>query len=357
MGMQRRYGRFVRGAALVGLSGSILVFAKTASAATTVACIGDQLTSSNDAPYMGMPQLLWPGVLQTLLGSSYKVGNDVDNNANTVAAGDCVTTTSKDGPPSIVVIGPFTEHEPTNLSLAMWQADYQKVVDDYLALTPPPTVYVMTPPPGTFAYQTTAETMFVANVVIPAVMNVAGPDAGPGVKLIDLSNDPALATAGMDAHFTLAESAHVAQLVYQAIMAAGSGAASSGAGVDAAASGAAVAASGTSASGTGESGASTGAGGSGASTGGSGTAVVSSGSSTGESSGSASSGEGESGSGTGGSGQSSSGGSVGANAAPASKGGCAVAPRGRARDAGMALSLVGVAAAFSRRRKSRAPRV
>jgi hypothetical protein len=118
--------------------------------------------------------------------------------------------------------------------------------------------------PATFAYQTMAETMFVANVVIPAVMNVAGPDAGPGVKLIDLSNDPALASAGMDSHFRLAESAHVAQLVYQAIMAAGSGAASSG--------------------------------------------------------------EGESGLGTGGSGQSSSGGSVGANAAPASKGGCAIAP-------------------------------
>ena len=124
---------------------------QVAAAATTVACIGEQTTLTTDGGIMA--DQLWPSVLGTLLGASYTVGNDVTTNANTVKSGNCVTATSKAGPPNLVVIGPFAEHDyAAGISEATWQADYQKVVNEYLALTPAPTVYVMTPPPMSFVY-------------------------------------------------------------------------------------------------------------------------------------------------------------------------------------------------------------
>jgi MYXO-CTERM domain-containing protein len=99
-------------------------------------------------------------------------------------------------------------------------------VNQYLALTPPPTVYVMTPPPASFVYQSAAEQTFASDVVKPAVLAVAAATAN--VHVIDLFSDAGLATGAGDGHFTVAEHAAVAQLVYDAIK--GSPAGSGGAG-------------------------------------------------------------------------------------------------------------------------------
>src|SRR5882724_6338459 len=198
------------------LVASLLVagFSHAAAAATTVACIGEQTTLTTDGGIMA--SRLWPAVLGTLLGASYTVGNDVMINSNTVTSGNCVTATSKAGPPKLVVIGPFAEHDyAAGISEATWQADYQRVVNQYLALTPAPTVYVMTPPPMTFLYQSPAEQTFAANVVKPAVLAVAAATAN--VHVIDLFSDAKLATGAGDGHFTVAQHAEVAQLAYTAI--------------------------------------------------------------------------------------------------------------------------------------------
>jgi hypothetical protein len=225
--------------------------AKGAFAAnTTVACIGEQTTFSGDGPYdlNGAPNLalLWPGVLQTLLGTTYTVTNDVTNNGNTISSGNCVTAMSKAGPPDIVIIGPFAEHDYTAaLTETAWQADYQKVVNEYLALTPAPTVYVMTPPPKTFVYQNgAAEENFATDIVLPAVKAVQMATAG--VKLIDLSTDTLLATSDGDGHFTVPESAEVAKVAYGVITGNAGGGSSGASSGGAASGGTSGAASGTS---------------------------------------------------------------------------------------------------------------
>jgi hypothetical protein len=387
----------------VALPATGLLFAKDAAAAATiVACIGEQSTSTTEFAYNGHPELEWPGVLQTLLGSSYTVGNDVivngvGSNGNTVTAGNCVTAASLAGPPGIVVIGPFAEHDyAAGLTLATWQADYQKVVDKYLALTPAPKVYVMTPPPATFTYQSAAEQTFAATIVDPAVKNVAAATAG--VKVIDLFPDNLLATnPGYDGKFTVAESAEVAKLAYEAItgMTPGDGGGGSGASTGSASgasSGTASGASSGTASGTSSGASTSGAGGSGTVTGGtgaSGTVTGGTGSASGtgasgtvtSSAGSTSSGAAASGTVTGGSGSTSSGtvtggsgssssgtvtggsgtnnGSAGTSTNPGGGGtpsnssGCTMGVGSTAGGAGSLLALFGLTLFASRRRTGR----
>jgi len=224
-----RFGQLVAVASLpmVGL----LVTKSAAAAVTTIACIGEQTTSSTDD---GPVTNCWPGQLSTMLGASYNVGNDVvvngvGSNGNTVTSGNCVTAASKAGPPDIVIIGPFAEHDyAAGITEATWQADYLKVVEEYLALTPPPTVYVMTPPPAAFVYQSAAEQTFATTVVEPAVVAVA---AAKNLKVIDLFSDTALGGAadmGGDGHFSTAGAIEVAKLA-QAVITGGAGTGGSGA--------------------------------------------------------------------------------------------------------------------------------
>ncbi|HSZ82631.1 MAG TPA: MYXO-CTERM sorting domain-containing protein [Polyangia bacterium] len=161
-------------------------------------------------------------MLGGLLGDTYKVNNDGVNNG-TVAAGTAKSASSLMGPPDIVIIGPFAEHDySATLTEATWQADYKKLVDAYLALTPVPTVYVMTPPPAAFVYQSAAEQTFATGVVRPAVLAVAAGDNTPAktLKVIDLFSDATLVAAADDAgdgHFTAAGMAEVAQLAYKCV--------------------------------------------------------------------------------------------------------------------------------------------
>lgn len=215
MRMHRGFARFLHHALVAALPVAGLLVTKNAAAVTTIACIGEQTTSSTDD---GPVTNCWPGQLATLLGASYNVGNDVvvnnvGSNGNTVTAGNCVTAASKAGPPNIVIIGPFAEHDyAAGITEATWQADYLKVVEEYLALTPPPTIYVMTPPPAAFVYQSAAEQTFATTVVQPAVVAVA---AAKNLKVIDLFSDTALGGAadmGGDGHFSTAGALEVAKL-------------------------------------------------------------------------------------------------------------------------------------------------
>ena len=238
--MLKTYSRLSRFVLLATLPIASTLFAKHASAGTIVACIGEQTTFTKDNAAI-TADLLWPGVLGTLLGSAYTVGNDTTNNGLTVTGQKCVSAASTAGPPAIVVIGPFAEHDyVANTTQATWQAEYQKVVNLYLALTPKPTVYVMTPPPAAFVYQKPEEQTFASMVVKPAVLAVAA--ATPGVHVIDLFDDNSLATGAGDGHFTAVQHARVAELAKEAILGSGSaggagGANSSGAGGASAAAG------------------------------------------------------------------------------------------------------------------------
>ena len=184
-----------------------------------VSCIGEQTTFTTET---GPVTECWPTALGALLGAGYMVGNDVVMNANTVLSGNCVTPASKDPVPNIVIIGPFAEHDymamtPPATEL-QFRAAYQNVVNAYLALTPPPSVYVMTPPPAAFVYPLAAEQTFAVDVVRPAVLAVAA--ATPRVHVVDLFDDAVLGEtpymAG-DGHFGAAGQAEVAKLAYRAL--------------------------------------------------------------------------------------------------------------------------------------------
>jgi MYXO-CTERM domain-containing protein len=199
---------------------AVFCVARAAGAATIVNCIGEQTTITGEG--VSGPAQLWPQQLGTMLGATYTVNND-GVNAGTVVAGTAKSAASLVGPPNIVIIGPFAEHDyAATLTLATWQADYKKLVDAYLALTPAPTVYVMTPPPAAFVYQNAAEQTFATTIVKPAVLAVAAGDnsAAKTLKVIDLSSDAALVTAADvvgDGHFSAAGMTEVAQLAYKCL--------------------------------------------------------------------------------------------------------------------------------------------
>jgi hypothetical protein len=193
--------------------------AANAAAPKIVNCIGEQTTITTEGSTAAQN---WPAVLGGLLGADYTVHND-GVNAGTVAAGTAKSTSSLMGPPDIVIIGPFAEHDySATLTEATWQADYKNLVDAYLALTPAPTVYVMTPPPAAFVYQSAAEQTFATTIVKPAVLAVAAGDNTPAktLKVIDLFDDMALGTAADsagDGHFNPAGMTEVAQLAYKCV--------------------------------------------------------------------------------------------------------------------------------------------
>ena len=209
-----------------------LLVASAAHAATVVNCIGEQTTVTTEGSTSAQN---WPPVLGTLLGNTYTVKND-GVNAGKITDGSAVSATSLMGSPGIIIIGPFAEHDyAAGITEATWQADYKKAVDMYLALTPQPTVYVMTPPPATFVYQSAAEQTFATDVVKPAVLAVAagGNTAGKTLKVIDLSSDAALVTAADvagDGHFSAAGMAEVAALAYKCVAMDMCGSGSTGAG-------------------------------------------------------------------------------------------------------------------------------
>ncbi|HVU51686.1 MAG TPA: MYXO-CTERM sorting domain-containing protein [Polyangia bacterium] len=201
-----------------------LALARGASATMVVNCIGEQTTNTTE----GVPNdsRLWPQELQPLLGNDYLVNNDGVSTGKVTdvpAATSALSPASLMGSPSIIIIGPFAENDyAPGLTEATWQADYRKLVDAYLALTPQPTIYVMTPPPAAFVYQSAAEQTFATSVVKPAVLAVAAGDnsANKTLKVIDLFDDAALGTADDSAGgglFNASGHFEVAMLAYECI--------------------------------------------------------------------------------------------------------------------------------------------
>src|SRR5882724_4053258 len=205
-------GRFTRVALLVSAAAAPLLFANTGRAATIVACIGEQTTKTTDGGVSA--DKLWPAQLGMLLGNTYQVDNDVVTNANTVMSGTCVTAASKNPVPGIVVIGPFTQLDyAAGITEPQWQTAYAAVVKQYLDLAPSPDVYVMTPPPATFVYQSAAEQTFATDVVKPAVLAVAAANPTKG-HVVDLFSDATLVPGAGDGHFTIPQYVKVATLAY-----------------------------------------------------------------------------------------------------------------------------------------------
>ncbi len=212
-------------------AGVLMLLASTASAANIVVnCLGEQTTTTTEGSTAAQN---WPVVLGTLLGTGYTVNQDGDN-GGTVLNQMAAAASTKAGPPNIVVIGPFEEHD-FKLKPAATEAEYQTAYDTfvsgYTSLTPTPKVFLMTTPPASFVFQgTTAEETFSTNVVKPAILAVA---AAKNLPIIDLFDDAALGTAADgagDSHFNAAGMMEVAKLAYDAITGKADGGAGGGSG-------------------------------------------------------------------------------------------------------------------------------
>src|SRR5580658_2441647 len=243
----KRLNGFLLAGAVAGAS---MLLATTAGAAAKVVnCIGEQTTTTAEGSTAAQN---WPEVLGGLLGAGYTVNND-GVNAGTVISGSAKSASSLMGPPGIVVIGPFAEHDyAANITETQWQTAYETLVGAYLALTPVPKVYVMTPPPAAFVYQSAAEQTFATTIVKTAVLAVA---AAKDLTVIDLFDDTALGAAGDmagDGHFNPAGMAEVAKLADEAITGTGGtgGSGASSGATSGTAAGTGTAGSGTATSGT-----------------------------------------------------------------------------------------------------------
>ncbi|HVZ70738.1 MAG TPA: hypothetical protein VHJ20_00050 [Polyangia bacterium] len=210
----RKLGGIVAGAL------ATFVMTKGAAAATVVNCIGEQTTITGEG--VANATQLWPQQLGMQLGATYTVNNDGVNGGK-VIDGSAESATSKTGMPAIIVIGPYAEHDyAASITQDAWTTAYKKLVNDYLALTPQPTIYVMTPPPAAFVYQSAAEQTFATGIVKTAVLSVAGGNnsANKQLKVIDLFSDAALgmtADSAGDGHFNAAGHKEVATLAYKCI--------------------------------------------------------------------------------------------------------------------------------------------
>ena len=181
----------------LALSALSVTLAGSASAASVkVACLGEQTTKSGEATYP-----MWPTLLQTALGSGYTVVNDAGDTAGSILTGydtngvgadpvmSATNTAYEDSlTANVVVIGPFGEHDERVVKKfaamgteAIFEADYDALVESYLNDATKPVVYVTTPiPVPTFDAATQT---YVTSVVLPAVQAVA---MKRSVKLIDL---------------------------------------------------------------------------------------------------------------------------------------------------------------------------
>jgi hypothetical protein len=204
---------------------SVLAASGAAAANTIVSCLGEQTTWSGDDTKITTADF-WPELLVTMLGATYTVYNEPEaenNNSLEILGGTAVSTASKAGPPGIVVFGPFVEHDfadHATATPAQYQAAYLADVEEFLALTPPPKIYLMTPPPVGFVWGKGVTADFVTNVVDASVLAVAQAK-GLTANVIDLYKDAYLATApasdGGDGHFSIAGLAEVAKLAYAVI--------------------------------------------------------------------------------------------------------------------------------------------
>lgn len=186
---------------MVGFA-SVFAVAAAASAVSNapirISCVGDSITAGVCATNSGG----YPAILQGLLGSNFSVTN-YGNSGRTMlkrglcgppASGDCsywdtpTWPAALDSTPDIVTIMLGTNDAKTfnynNASIngaaqTQYPLDYTSMVAAFKALTPPPKVYLMIPPPLYSPYPYSMNSTVINGtfpVLIPKIAAAAGAD-------------------------------------------------------------------------------------------------------------------------------------------------------------------------------------
>jgi len=155
-----------------------------AAAAIKVAAVGDSITWGAGASNQSTNS--YPAQLQTLLGSSYQVGNYGHSGATMLKQGDTPYWNtpqfigSKNFKPNIVVIMLGTnDSKPWN-----WQyksafiSNYEEMIGVYRALNSHPTVYINLPPPA-WSNSYSIDGTIIQNEVIPMIRQISTDTGAP----------------------------------------------------------------------------------------------------------------------------------------------------------------------------------
>jgi lysophospholipase L1-like esterase len=168
------------------LLGLLAASAQTASAAALikVAAVGDSITWGAGASSQSLNS--YPAQLQTLLGSSYQVGNYGHSGATMLKQGDTPYWNtpqfqgSQNFKPNVVVIMLGTnDSKPWN-----WQyksafiSNYEEMIGDYRALSSHPSVYINLPPPA-WSNSYGIDGTVIQNEVIPMIKQVSTDTGAP----------------------------------------------------------------------------------------------------------------------------------------------------------------------------------
>jgi lysophospholipase L1-like esterase len=178
-----------------------------------VSCVGTSITAGNG---MGVS---YPNFLPQLLGPGYSVHNDGQSGSGPAGyltgpvIGDVYSFK-----PDIIII----EFGANDIKTGIWNkasfvASYNQVVDNFLAITPKPQIWLMLPPPilPTNPYGMIADTMTKA--VIPFIRSTA---SQRGLNLIDVYDEMLKHTELLPdgCHPTSAGSDTIAHVVYRHLL-------------------------------------------------------------------------------------------------------------------------------------------
>jgi lysophospholipase L1-like esterase len=215
--------RVILAAITLLLLGALAAFTRTASAAAAIkiAAVGDSITWGAGASSQSTNS--YPAQLQTLLGSSYQVGNYGHSGATMLKQGDTPYWNtpqyigSQNFKPNVVVIMLGTnDSKPWN-----WQyksafiSNYEEMIGVYRGLSSHPTVYINLPPPA-WSNSYSIDGTVIQNEVIPMIRQVS---SDTGAPIVDV-NTPFLSSSSLfpDGVHPNDEGANqIARLVYNSV--------------------------------------------------------------------------------------------------------------------------------------------
>lgn len=175
----------------IASSFSIFLTAGSAAAQSHVTCVGDSITAGIGTS--NPPTTAYPGVLQTLLGSSYAVENDGHSGATMMVSGDVPytqviqydssTAWAAGGGDVVIQLGTNDSKAANWTHQAQFLGDCEALVRHYQQSAGGPRVWLSIVPPASRTACCDIDSAVIASSIVPLLQTCA---ANTGVETIDL---------------------------------------------------------------------------------------------------------------------------------------------------------------------------
>lgn len=183
-----------------------------------VACLGDSITAATEFSD-------YPTILQSMLGSNYTVGNfgvvaaTVLSDTDKPYISQTAFQDARQFQPNIVIVmlGTNDAHDTNYPSIDKFKADYEKIIDETLAFTSNPRIFLVKPPP-IFANEFGHDNTNLVEGVIPRIEQIAHERGLPTIDVYNaLVNHPEYFADGL--HPNQDGARILASEIYKAIIA------------------------------------------------------------------------------------------------------------------------------------------